>query len=199
MMTPEIFLALLAFAFVTSATPGPNNVMLLASGVNFGFRRSLPHMAGIALGHAGMVFLVGVGLMGIFISYPPAQLALKVVSVVYMLWLAWKIANAAPPDGARTKARPLTFLQAAAFQWVNPKAWVISLGAVSIYAPSQDWGAVAWVAAGFLCVGWTSTVIWTGLGLGVRRLLQRPDWLRLFNYSMAALLVASLVPVVFAD
>lgn len=102
-----------------------------------------------------------------------------------------------PPDGASAKGNPLTFLQAAAFQWVNPKAWVISLGAVSIYAPTQDWGAVAWVAAGFLCVGWTSTVIWTGLGLGVRRLLQRPRWLRLFNYSMAALLVASLVPVVF--
>ncbi|WFE74154.1 LysE family translocator [Roseinatronobacter sp. S2] len=198
MMTPEVFLALLAFAFVTSATPGPNNVMLLASGVNFGFRRSLPHMAGIAIGHAGMVFLVGVGLMGVFISYPPAQMALKVVSVVYMLWLAWKIANAAPPDGTSTKTRPLTFLQAAAFQWVNPKAWVMSLGAVSIYAPTQEWVAVAWVAAGFLSVGWTSTVIWTGLGMGVRRLLQRPDWLRVFNYSMAALLVASLLPVVFA-
>lgn len=198
-MTIELFLALLAFAFVTSVTPGPNNVMLLASGVNFGFWRTVPHMAGIALGHAFMVFLVGIGLMGLFIGYPPAQIALKLISTVYMLYLAWKIANAAPPAGVQGEGRPLTFLQAAAFQWVNPKAWVISLGAVSIYAPEQEWGAVGWVALGFLCVGWTTTVIWTGLGMGVRRLLQRPDWLRAFNYSMAALLVLSLYPVVFGS
>lgn len=198
-MTPELFFALLAFAFVTSVTPGPNNVMLLASGVNFGFRRTVPHMAGIALGHAFMVFLVGVGLMGLFIGYPPAQIALKLVSTVYMLFLAWKIANAAPPEGARSEGRPLTFLQAAAFQWVNPKAWIISLGAVSIYAPGQEWAAVGWVALGFLSVGWVTTVIWTTLGLGVRRLLQSPRMLRAFNYTMAVLLVVSLYPVVFGN
>ncbi len=195
-MTPDLFLALLAFAFVTSVTPGPNNVMLLASGVNFGFWRTVPHMAGIAIGHAVMVFLVGVGLMGLFINYPPAQIALRLISTAYMLYLAWKIANAAPPAGAQAEGRPLTFLQAAAFQWVNPKAWVMSLGAVAIYAPGQAWGAVAWVALGFLSVGWTTTVIWTALGVGVRRLLQRPQWLRAFNYTMAALLLASLWPVV---
>jgi threonine/homoserine/homoserine lactone efflux protein len=195
MMTLDLFLALIAFAFVTSVTPGPNNVMLLASGVNFGFRRTVPHMAGVALGHALMVFLVGIGLMGVFIGYPPAQTALKVVSTVYMLWLAWKIATAAPPAGAQSTGRPLNFLQAAAFQWVNPKAWIISLGAITLYAPGQEWGAVAWVAFGFLCVGWTTTVIWTGLGLGLRRFLQRPKALRAFNFTMAGLLVASLVPV----
>ena len=196
-MTLELFLALIAFAFVTSVTPGPNNVMLLASGVNFGFRRTVPHMAGVALGHALMVFLVGIGLMGVFIGYPPAQMALKVVSAVYMLWLAWKIANAAPPAGAQTTGRPLNFMQAAAFQWVNPKAWIMSLGAVTLYAPGQEWSAVAWVAFGFLCVGWTTTVIWTAMGLGLRRFLQRPVALRAFNFTMAALLVASLVPVLF--
>jgi threonine/homoserine/homoserine lactone efflux protein len=196
-MTPEIFAALLTFAFVTSVTPGPNNVMLLASGVNFGFRRTIPHMAGVALGHALMVFLVGVGLMGAFIGYPPLQFGLKIVSVFYMLWLAWKIAVAVPPSGAKVEGRPLTFLQAAAFQWVNPKAWIISLGAVAIYAPDQQWSAVAWVALGFLCVGWSTTVIWTTLGLSLRRFLQRPSWLRAFNYTMAALLVISLYPVVF--
>ncbi len=194
-MTAELFLALLAFAFVTSVTPGPNNIMLLASGVNFGFRRTLPHMLGIALGHAFMVFVVGVGLVGVFITFPAARLALTVVSVVYMLWLAWKIAHAAPPEGGRTQGRPLTFLQAAGFQWVNPKAWIMALGAVTIYAPGQEWGAVAWVAFGFLSVGWTTTVIWTVLGLGLRRFLQRPKALRAFNFTMAALLVASLWPV----
>ena len=194
-MTLDLFLALIAFAFVTSVTPGPNNVMLLASGVNFGFRQTIPHMAGVAIGHAFMVFLVGVGLMGVFISYPPAQLALKIVSAVYMLWLAWKIANAAPPAGAQRVGRPLTFSQAAAFQWVNPKAWIMSLAAVTLYAPGQEWGAVAWVAFGFLCVGWTTTIIWTVLGLGLRRFLQNPTALRVFNFTMAALLLASLVPV----
>jgi threonine/homoserine/homoserine lactone efflux protein len=198
-MTLDLFLALIAFAFVTSVTPGPNNVMLLASGVNFGFRRTVPHMAGVAIGHAVMVFLVGVGLMGIFIGYPPAQMALKIVSAVYMLWLAWKIAHAAPPAGAQRAGNPLSFLQAAAFQWVNPKAWIISLGAVALYAPGQEWIAVAWVAFGFLCVGWTTTIIWTVLGLGVRRFLQNPVALRVFNYTMAALLVASLVPVLFQN
>ena len=196
-MTLDLFLALIAFAFVTSVTPGPNNVMLLASGVNFGFRRTVPHMAGVAIGHAVMVFLVGVGLMGIFISYPPAQMALKIISAVYMLWLAWKIANAAPPAGAQRAGKPLSFMQAAAFQWVNPKAWIISLGAVTLYAPGQEWIAVAWVAFGFLSVGWTTTIIWTVLGLGLRRFLQKPVALRVFNYTMAALLVASLVPVLF--
>ena len=198
-MTADLFLALLAFAFVTSVTPGPNNIMLLASGVNFGFRRTLPHMLGIALGHAFMVFVVGVGLVGVFITFPAARLALTVISVLYMLWLAWKIAHAAPPEGGRTRGRPLTFLQAAGFQWVNPKAWIMGLGAVTIYAPGQEWGAVAWVAFGFLSVGWTTTVIWTVLGLGLRRFLQRPAALRAFNFAMAALLVASLWPVLVQD
>ncbi len=194
-MSLELFLALIAFAFVTSVTPGPNNVMLLASGVNYGFRRTVPHMAGVAIGHAVMVFLVGIGLMGIFIGYPPAQTGLKVISAIYMLWLAWKIATAAPPAGAQATGHPLTFIQAAAFQWVNPKAWIMSLGAVTLYAPGQEWGAVAWVAFGFLSVGWTTTVIWTVLGLGLRRFLQKPVALRVFNFTMAALLIASLVPV----
>ncbi len=196
-MTADLFLALLAFAFVTSVTPGPNNIMLLASGVNFGFRRTLPHMFGIAIGHAFMVFVVGVGLVGVFITFPIARLVLTVVSVVYMLWLAWKIANAAPPEGSNAKGRPLTFLQAAAFQWVNPKAWIMSLGAVTLYAPGQEWLAVAWVALGFLSVGWTTTMIWTVLGLGLRRFLQKPATLRAFNFTMAALLIASLWPVLF--
>ncbi len=195
-MPLELLLALVAYAFVTSVTPGPNNVMLLASGVNFGFRRTLPHMCGIALGHAFMVFLVGVGLVGVFVTYPPARMALTIASVGYMLFLAWKIANAAPPEGSTTRARPLTFLQAAAFQWVNPKAWIMSLGAVTLYAPGQEWVAVAWVAGVFAMVNFPSVALWAALGVGLRRFLHRPDWLRAFNYTMAALLLASLVPVV---
>lgn len=196
-MTFELFTALATYAFVTSVTPGPNNIMLLASGVNFGLRRTVPHMLGIALGHAFMVFVVGVGLVGVFITYPPARTALTVVSVVYMLWLAWKIASAAPPDGATPNARPLTFLQAAAFQWVNPKAWIMSLGAVTLYAPGQEWLSVAWVAAVFVMVNFPSVSVWALAGVVLRRLLTRPKLLRAFNYTMAALLIASLYPALF--
>ncbi len=197
-MTLDLLLALTGYAFVTSATPGPNNVMLLASGVNFGFRRTLPHMAGIALGHAFMVFVVGVGLMGVFVTYPPARAVLRVVSVAYMLWLAWKIAHAAPPDGRTQRAKPLTFLQAAAFQWVNPKAWVMALGAVTLYAPGREWPAVAGVALVFAAVNLPSVAIWALAGTWLRSLLRRPGWLRPFNFGMAALLLATLVPVLRA-
>ncbi len=194
-MTPDLFLALVAYAFVGSATPGPNNVMLLASGVNFGLRRTVPHMAGIALGHALMVFIVGIGLVGVFVTLPAARMVLTAISAVYLLWLAWKIAQATPPEGRAEGGRPLTFLQAAGFQWVNPKAWVIAIGAVTLYAPGQEWHAVLWVTAGFLTVSVPSMLIWAGAGVSLRRLLHRPDWLRAFNYTMAALLVASLWPV----
>jgi threonine/homoserine/homoserine lactone efflux protein len=197
-MTPEIFAALLAYGFATSVTPGPNNIMLLASGLNFGFRRTLPHMAGISLGHAFMVLVVGLGLVGVFTTYPPARVALSVVSVVYMLWLAWKIANAAPPEGSSTRAQPLTFLQAAAFQWVNPKAWIMALGAVTLYAPGQDLGALLWVTLGFVMVNFPSVSIWAAMGMGLRRFLSHPKWLRVFNWTMAVLLVVSLGPVLFA-
>lgn len=194
-MSPDLFLALVAYAFVTSVTPGPNNIMLLASGVNFGFRRTLPHMLGIALGHSFMVFIVGMGLVGVFIGYPSARIVLTVVSAVYMCWLAWKIARAAPPEGSAAKGRPLTFLQAAAFQWVNPKAWIMSLGAVTLYAPGQELMAVAWVAGSFALVNFPSVALWAFAGSGLRHFLQHPKTLRLFNYTMAALLLASLWPV----
>ncbi|MDZ4094494.1 MAG: LysE family translocator, partial [Paracoccaceae bacterium] len=120
-MTHEILAALIAFAFVTSVTPGPNNLMLMASGANFGFRRTTPHMLGVALGFVVMAMLVGLGLVGVFHRWPSAVTALKVVSIAYMLWLAWEIAHAAAPNEAGMQGQPMTFLQAAAFQWINPK------------------------------------------------------------------------------
>ena len=195
-MTPDSLLALLLFAFVTSVTPGPNNMMLLASGVNFGFRRTVPHMLGISIGHALMVFLVGMGLAGIFKAWPPALVVLKVASVAYMLWLTWKIAQAGAPGEGRAAARPFTFLQAAAFQWVNPKAWAMALGAVSAYVTEPSVWAYASVAVVFACVNLPSVSVWAGMGQAVRRWLERPGRLRAFNWGMAALLVLSLWPVV---
>jgi len=126
-MTLELFSALVAFAFVTVITPGPNNLMLMVSGANFGFRRTVPHMLGIGLGFPAMVALVGIGVMQVFDLWPASYAILRVLSVVYLLYLAWKIANAAPPSAVQAGGRPLTFLQSAAFQWVNPKAWTMSL------------------------------------------------------------------------
>ncbi len=195
-MTHDIFLALLGFAFVTSVTPGPNNMMLLASGVNFGLRGTVPHMLGISVGHSLMVFLVGLGVAGLFTAWPPALVVLKLVSVAYMLWLAWKIANAAAPGAGREGARPMTFLQAAAFQWVNPKAWAMALGAVAAYVPEPSVWAYAAVAGVFAMVNLPSVAVWAGAGQMVRRWLQHPGRLRAFNWGMAALLVLSLWPVV---
>ncbi|MFN4100293.1 MAG: LysE family translocator [Pararhodobacter sp.] len=198
-MPPDILLALLSFAFVSSMTPGPNNVMLLASGVNFGFVRSLPHMAGITLGFVVMIALVGLGVAGLFTAWPPARTVLSVVSVAYLLWLAWKIATAAPPSGAvATDARPLSFWQAAAFQWVNPKGWTAALTANALYAPGADLPSVAVVAGAFLLVSLASVTVWTVLGRTLRRALQHPGRLRAFNLTMAALLVATLYPFVAA-
>jgi len=189
--------ALAAFAFVSSITPGPNNLMLMASGANFGFRRTLAHMLGVALGFVFMLVLVGAGLSGTFDRFPVSYTILKVFSVVYLLWLAWKIANAAPPKSAVAEGRPFTFLQAAAFQWVNPKAWAMALTAFTVYAPSQSIPATLWVAVIFGAVNLPSIACWTALGQELRRILKSPRHLRAFNITMAALLVASLYPLFF--
>lgn len=195
-MTTEILFALITFAFVSSATPGPNNLMLMASGANYGFRRTLPHMFGISLGHAFMVTLVGVVLLDVFERFPALNIALKVLSAAYMLWLAWKIATALPPDAKEISGKPFTFLQAAAFQWVNPKAWFMAITAISAYAP-QDRGPLAGaalVALIFAVTNWPSIAVWAWLGVQVRRFLGTPGRLRVFNGVMAGLLVLSLWP-----
>jgi threonine/homoserine/homoserine lactone efflux protein len=194
-MTTDLILALMGFAFATSVTPGPNNMMLLASGANFGLRRTVPHMLGISVGHSVMVFLVGLGLAGVFLAEPRLFTALKVLSVAYMLWLAWKIATAAPPRAGQAAGRPFSFLQAAAFQWVNPKAWAMALGAVTVYAPGGEVWPTAVVAVVFASVNLPSVTLWAAAGQALRRWLDTPGRLRAFNVTMAVLLVLSLWPV----
>ncbi|MFU8865183.1 MAG: LysE family translocator [Rhodobacterales bacterium] len=194
-MSSDVFLALAVFAFVSSITPGPNNLMLMASGANFGFRRTVPHMLGIGIGFGVMIVLVGLGLVRIFDAFPVTHLILSTVGIVYLLWLAWKIAHASAPDSARAGARPFTFLQAALFQWVNPKAWQMALTAITLYAPDRSATAILWVGLVFALVNLPSVSTWTVLGQQMRRVLSSPARLRAFNWSMAALLVASLVPV----
>lgn len=194
-MTHDLLIALVGFAFASSITPGPNNLMLLASGVNFGLRRTVPHMLGISLGHALMVFLVGLGLAGLFLAEPRLVIVLKLASVAYMLWLAWKIANAAPPREGAPAGRPFTALQAAAFQWVNPKAWAMALTATAVYAQDRSAATMAVVAVVFCAVNLPSVAVWAAMGQALRRLLERPGWRVTFNRTMAALLVLSLWPV----
>ncbi|MBO9445470.1 LysE family translocator [Ruegeria sp. R14_0] len=198
-MTYDILLALIAFAFVSSITPGPNNLMLMASGANFGFRRSIPHMLGIGLGFTVMVLLVGAGLVQLFDTYPVSYTALKVASVAYLLFLAWKIARAAPAEGHSETGTPMTFLQAAAFQWVNPKAWAMALTATTAYTPDQTLQAIVVVALVFGSVNLPSVSTWTVLGQQMARFLTNPRRLVVFNWAMAALLVASLYPVLWPN
>lgn len=194
-MTLDLYFALATFALVTVISPGPNNMMLMASGANFGFRRSVPHMLGVGLGFPIMILPVGLGVMQMFDLWPPSYNILRAVSVLYMLWLAWKIANAAPPKAAEPGGTPFTFLQASAFQWVNPKAWSMALGAITLYAPSRDIWAILLVSLTYALVACISTTTWVSLGQQLRRLLKNNKRLRIFNFCMAGLLVASLVPV----
>jgi threonine/homoserine/homoserine lactone efflux protein len=192
-MTDNVFLALAGFALATSITPGPNNLMLMASGANFGLRRTLPHMLGVSLGHMFLMIMVGLGLVRLFELWPVLHTGLKVAGTAYLLLLAWKIARAAAPSGGDAEGRPLTFLEAAAFQWVNPKGWFMAVTALSVYAPAQSFAGVVVVAAVFAAINLPSVWIWAALGQAVRRWLTSPDRLRAFNWTMAGLLVASLV------
>ena len=192
-MNKTTLAALAAFALVSSITPGPNNMMLMASGANFGLRRTVPHALGVGIGFTVMIILVGVGLMGLFNLFPLLNSVLKVVSVVYLLWLAWKIANAAAPDTASgVRGKPMTFVLAVLFQWVNPKAWSMALTAIALYAPDRNLGAVLLVALVFGLINLPSTSLWAVMGQVLRGWLSSPARLRAFNWTMAAMLVGSL-------
>lgn len=195
-MTQELLFGLIGFAFALSITPGPNNLMLMASGANFGLRRTLPHMFGISLGHGFMVFLMGIGLLELFAVYPLARTVLTGITSVYLLWLAWKIANAAPPSETAAKGTPLTFLQAAAFQWVNPKAIYMAIAAQTNYAAEgSGWIGAGLVALVFLTTNFPSITVWAWLGVQMKRLLGTGTRLRAFNITMALLLVGTLIPI----
>jgi threonine/homoserine/homoserine lactone efflux protein len=196
-MTAQLFSAFVLFAFVSSITPGPNNAMLLASGANFGLVRSIPHMLGVSAGFLLLLLAVGFGLGGLFAAFPALHGALQIVGAVYLLYLAWKIATAKGLGGGAVAARPQRFWQAVAFQWVNPKAWAMALGAMTTYAPKTHYVAGVLLVSGiFAAVNLPCILAWTGFGVGLRRFLDRPAALKAFNLVMAALLVASLIPLV---
>ena len=195
-MNAEILTALAIFAFVSSITPGPNNLMLMNSGANYGFKRTLPHALGVGIGFTVMVVLVGLGIMQLFDIFPISYQILKVLSLVYLLYLAGKIAMSnSSIETENSNAKPFTFVQAAMFQWVNPKAWTMALTAISVYAPTKSLGAVLFVSLVFGLVNFPCISGWVVLGQKMQVFLTNKKRLRVFNGSMAALLVLSLYPV----
>ena len=189
--------ALTLFSLVSSITPGPNNIMVMTSGLNFGFGRTVPHILGIAIGFTLMVALVGLGLAAVVVRVPAAMLVLKAVGATYLVVLAIRIARSGPLKTGTTRGTPLTFGQAAAFQWVNPKAWIMAITACTTYSdPDRATASALLVAAVFGITGLPCVSIWAGFGSGLRRALSDPVKLRVFNYTMAALLIASLYPLV---
>jgi threonine/homoserine/homoserine lactone efflux protein len=196
----DVLVALTVFAFVMAFTPGPNNILLTASGVNFGFARTIPHLLGVDVGFVILLAVFAGGLGLVFAAAPVLQILLKIAGALYMLWLAWKVGSARPAtDGASANmlGKPMTFLQAAAFQWVNPKAVVAALSGVAVYMrPGHEREDFVIVLAVFALSTVLSTATWAGFGVALRRFLRDPMHARIFNIVMALLLVATIIPIV---
>ena len=200
-MNHDVLIAASLFSFVSSITPGPNNMMMLASGVNFGFRRSVPHWLGICGGFTFMLCAVGLGLHTLLADHPALYDVLRYAGSAYLVWMAWRLATATAAPAAQdenapaSEARPLGVWGAAAFQWVNPKAWVMAVTAMSAYLPAraQPFDVLA-LALLFGVINLPCVACWAGGGAALRRFLQDPLRLRIFNISMALALLASLYP-----
>jgi threonine/homoserine/homoserine lactone efflux protein len=184
------------FALVTSITPGPNNTMLLTSGVNFGFRRTLPHVFGISAGVVLLMLCVGFGLGEAFQRFPALYSVLEIASVAYLLYLAWKIGTSGEVKLRNGERRPMKFHEAIAFQWVNPKAWMMVLTAVTTIHVSENFGSnVMLMALVFYFIGLPCICLWAGFGTAMRQVLTDPKRLRIFNIAMALSLVLTLYPI----
>ncbi|QUM81760.1 LysE family translocator [Moritella sp. 5] len=193
-MEYQQLIPLITFALVSTVSPGPNNIMLMTSGANVGFMRTIPHMLGITFGFSLMVFLVGFGLMGLFTAYPVVQQGLRIVSMIYLVYLAVKIAKSKNMTSEVSSYRPMSFMSAASFQWVNPKAWTMALTAITVYASSNAQQDILIVSLIFAFVNLPSVSLWTAAGKKLQTSLQAPNRIKLFNYSMAGLLLASIIP-----
>ncbi|MDP5254478.1 MULTISPECIES: LysE family translocator [unclassified Vibrio] len=192
----ESIIPLIAFAFVTTFTPGPNNLMLMTSGANIGFIRSLPHVFGVVFGFGFMVFLVGLGASEVFAFFPWLHPLLSFACMGYLLFLAYKIATS-NPNLATQQYQPMRFVSAMMFQWVNPKSWSMALTAVSVYNPSASGSGLVLVTAVFMLVNFPSTTAWVVAGKKVRGWLTHEYAIRRFNWAMALLLLFSTLPVMF--
>ena len=195
-LSSDILLSLTGYTIVNSFTPGPNNIMLAASGVNFGFKRTVPHILGVNFGFALLVIGVGVGLGTLFSQVPQLQLVLKVLGTAYLLWLAWRTARAGEIHAGGAEPQPLTIAEAMAFQAVNPKAWYMAVSAMSLYVRPEhiavDVATVTGCLIGFNIAGANT---WAGFGSALREVLKDPVRIKVFNIVMALALVAAIIPI----
>jgi threonine/homoserine/homoserine lactone efflux protein len=196
MISRELFFAFAVFAAVMFFTPGPNNIMVMSSGLTYGFRRTLPHILGVVIGFAFMVGAVGLGFGTVFIAFPVLQTILKYAGAAYLIYLAVMIAMAGPPKPGEASRGPMTFWSAAMFQWVNVKGWVAIIGTITAYAAIASFPLnIALQVVIFLLMGTASITTWTLFGSALRPVLTSPRAVRVFNIAMALLLLASLYPV----
>jgi len=194
----EYYLSLITFTFVAGITPGPNNMMLLTSGLNHGIRKSIPHYLGIGIGFPIMVAVMGFGLGALFLEYPSIYIYIKAAGITYLLYLSWKIANAGNANASSKIREPLSFLQAAAFQWLNPKALVVAIGALAAFTtPENVTQSVIAVILVYFFVGFICTAVWLTLGQGLQQFLRSGKRTGYFNITMAVLLALSVIPMAF--
>ena len=197
----ELIFAIALFAFSSGITPGPNNIMLMTSGVNFGIKQSVPHLLGISLGFPAMILAVGLGMSAVFQAYPILHAVIKVLGIIYLLYLSWLIANSSSKMEGKKVSKPFSFIQAAAFQWVNPKGWIMAVGAIATFTSVNQalTPQIITIASVFLCVAFPCAIVWLSFGVALKRILKNERQQRIFNVSMAILLVASIIPMVIPN
>lgn len=190
--------AIVMFAISSSVTPGPNNITVMASGANFGIRKSLPVFFGICVGFTIMLWLVGIGFGQIFERLPILHTLIKLVGTLYLLYLAFLIATATEISASNTQVKPLTFINGALFQWLNAKAWVVATGAIAAFTTvGADFYAQNFtIALIFLIISLPCVGLWLFFGSTLKKILKSEQHRRVFNYSMAVLLTLSVVPVI---
>lgn len=197
MMSVELIFALFIFAFVSSITPGPNNIMLMASGTNFGFRKTIPHILGINIGYSMLTFSLGIGLMEVFNLFPLIKIILKSLCSGYLVYLSYRIATSSTgtDKNEKQKSRPFSFTEAMLFQWVNPKGWTMALSAITIYSPTNALSGIILVTVAFSITNFPCQCLWTLLGQQFRKLMSSSFKLKMFNYIMAGLLMLTLIQI----
>ena len=191
--------AILLFAFSTSFTPGPNNLLLITSGAKFGLARTWRHILGISFGFPLMIAVIAFFLGAVFQALPWLHALLNVVGAAYLLYLTWKILMASGAVERGQVGQPIGFVEAALFQWVNPKAWVMATGAIAAYTTPAGFGLeVALIVLVFACVGFASSLTWAAGGSLLARFLHTPGRMRAFNIVLGLMLLASIVPILLA-
>lgn len=192
----EYYFAVLLFSAACGFTPGPNNLMLMTSGLNHGVKKTIPHYFGVILGYGMMLAILGAGLASVFLNYPAIHLTLKYVGVCYILFLAWKIANAGNPDANQELRAPLTFIQGALFQWLNPKGILFAIGSIAAFtSPETMLENLVFIVFANIFIGSMSAATWLMLGTALQKLIQSPKQVMYFNFAMAFFLILSIIPI----